>query len=115
MCISFVRFHSRAQVIRHPSRRRAVPYSERQGRAAQDHRLAPQMSASEARRRTDSNALARNPHEYSSRAPLSKHTMLTHAAYTRAQWFPLILDALVADKFVDFVHAFCECSVPLIK
>ena len=109
MSVSFVRFHSRP---RHPTLAGGVS-----GRAArlQDHRLAPQMSASEARRRTDSNALARNPHEYSSRAPLSEHTMLTHAAYTRAQWFPLILDALVADKFVDFVHAFCECSVPLIK
>ena len=51
--------------------------------------------------------------KYSSRATLSEHTMLTHTASpVHAQWFPLILDALMADKFVDFVDAFCECSVP---
>ena len=72
------------------------------------------MAASEARRRTDSNALtATLSQEYSSRATLSEHTMLTHTASpVHAQWFPLILDALMADKFVDFVDAFCECSVP---
>ena len=58
-------------------------------------------------------SLATLSQEYSSRATLSEHTMLTHAASpVCAQWFPLILDALMADKFVDFVDAFCECSVP---
>jgi len=95
-----------------PRRATPIPHA-----ALQLHRLAGQMAASEARRRTDSNALARNPLarvvEYSSHTPLSEHTMLTHAASpVCAQWFPLILDALMADKFVDFVDAFCECSVP---
>ena len=58
-------------------------------------------------------SLATLSQEYSSRATLSEHTMLTHTASpVHAQWFPLILDALMADKFVDFVDAFCECSVP---
>ena len=28
------------------------------------------------------------------------------------EWFPAILDALVADKFVDFMNAFCDRECP---
>lgn len=87
----------------YPTRRRCSPI-DLQAKWPRPRRAAAQIATL---------SLATLSQEYSSRATLSEHTMLTHTASpVHAQWFPLILDALMADKFVDFVDAFCECSVP---
>ena len=42
-------------------------------------------------------------------SPHSASALFTRCSTCAPQWFPLILDALMADKFVDFMDAFCEC------